>query len=77
MESWNEEWKNAKTSLENNIKTWKELKPLFQIDIDHDYINDIEENFTKLKGYIDTKEKADSLATILLIRDTWKNIGSL
>ena len=73
----NEEWEKAKTSLENNTKTWKELKPLFQIDIDHDYVNNIEEYFTKLKGYIDTKEKADSLTIILLIQDIWENIGSL
>ena len=73
----NEEWEKAKTSLEKSIKTWKELKPLLQIDIDHDYVNDIEENFIKLNGYIDTKEKPDSLATILLIQDIWENIGSL
>lgn len=73
----NEDWKKAKTSLEDSKKTWKKLKPLLQIDIDHDYVNSIEEDFVKLDGYIDTKEKGNSLATILLVEDTWDNIGSL
>lgn len=73
----NEEWGKAKTSLEDSIKIWKELKPLLQIDIDHDYVNNIEDDFIKLNGYIDTREKPDSLATILIIQDTWENIGSL
>ncbi len=73
----NEDWNNAKTSLEDSKKAWKKLKPMLQVDIDHDYVNSIENDFTKLSGYIDTSEKSDSLATILLIQDTWDNIGSL
>jgi hypothetical protein len=72
-----EEWEKAKSSLDECIKAWKKVKPLLQIDIDHDYVNSMEEDFIKLDGYIDCKEKADSLATILLVEDTWKNIGSL
>ena len=73
----NEDWGNAKSSLEYSEKTWKQIKPILQVDIDHDYVNDIEKDFIKLEGYIDTKEKPDSLTSILLIQDTWKNIGSL
>ena len=73
----NQEWKNAKASLEDSIKVWKKLKPILQVDIDHDYIDRIEDDFIKLSGYIDTNDKSDSLATILLIQDTWDNIGSL
>lgn len=46
------------------------------VDIDHDYVNSIEDDFIKLEGYIDTNEKVDLLASILLVQDTWKNIGS-
>lgn len=73
----NEEWDKARDSLENSEKAWKKVKPLFQIDIDHDYVNSLEENLIKLEGYIETKEKGESLATILLVQDTWENIGSL
>ena len=73
----NEEWNKAKSSLDDSKKTWKKLKPLLQIDIDHDYVNSIEEDFVKLDGFIDTKAKAYSLSTILLVEDTWNNIGSL
>jgi uncharacterized protein YxeA len=72
-----EDWENAKVNLDNSKKAWKKAKPLLQIDIDHDYVNDIEENFIKLDAYIETEEKANSLATILLVEDTWKNISSL
>lgn len=73
----NENWDNAKDSLESSIKIWSKLKPIFQIDIDHDYANDIDSNFIKLEGYIDVMEKPDSLTAILLIQNTWKRIGEL
>lgn len=72
-----ENWTDAKSSISEAEKVWKKVKPILQIDIDHDYINNIEEDFIKLNAYIDTKEKPNSLATIMLIKDTWENIGSL
>jgi hypothetical protein len=72
-----EDWEKAKASLEASKKTWRKLKPFLQVDIDHDYVNNMEEDFVKLDGYIATKEKADSLVTILLLQDTWDHIGSL
>lgn len=72
-----EDWKNALNSLGNANKAWKQLKPILQLDIDHDYVNVIESNFILLKGYIETQEKPDSLAIILLIQDAWENIGSM
>lgn len=72
-----EEWNKAKSSLEDSRKIWGKLKPLLQIDIDHDYVNSIEEDFVQLDGFIDTEAKAFSLSTILLVEDTWENIGSL
>ncbi len=71
----NTEWANAKTGVENSVRVWKKIKPWLQLDIDHDYIEDIENNFSKLEAYIDTESKSDSLSTILLIMTTWKNIG--
>ncbi len=72
-----EEWEKAASSLEESRKNWKKLKPLFQVDIDHDYVNSIEDDFVKLEGYIGAKEKGNSLATILLVKEVWDNIGSL
>lgn len=71
----NEDWENAKSSLIVSNKTWKKIKPWLQIDIDHDYVNDIENNMIRLKAYVNTEEKPDSLAAILLIKETWQNIG--
>lgn len=72
----NEDWNQAKTSLEYAKKAWKKLKPLLQVDIDHDYVKDIEENFVKLDAYLDVKDKSNSLASILVLQSTWKNVGS-
>lgn len=73
----NENWAQAKISLADTQRTWKKLKPILQIDIDHDFIKDIEDSFTKLDGFLDTNDKSNSLVSILLIKDTWKKIGSL
>ena len=68
----NERWEDAKKDIEASRKTWKKLKIIMQIDIDHDYVNNIEMNFVKLDGYIDTKDKSNSLVSVLLVKDTWK-----
>lgn len=73
----NDEWEEARMSLDKSKVAWKNLKPLIQIDIDHDYVNEIEDNLVMLAGYIDTSDKPDSLAALLLIMDTWENIDSL
>ena len=59
------DWNNAITSLKRVEESWHSIKPILQIDIDHDYINDIENNITKLKGVLQSQEKPDSLSTIL------------
>lgn len=70
-------WDEAGISLGKAMKAWKQVKPYLQIDIDHDYVNDIETDFIRLRGHIETEAKPDSLALILVIQDNWKNIGSM
>lgn len=72
-----EEWQKAMSAVENAQSAWKKIKPVLQLDVDHDYINVIESNFVLLSAYIECKEKPDSLAAILLIQEGWKNIGSM
>lgn len=72
-----EDWSSAALNLKTSEKTWKKLKPILQIDIDHDYVNDIENNFVMLYSYIESRDKADSLATIRLIQENWKSIGEM
>ncbi|CUH97472.1 hypothetical protein P22_3603 [Propionispora sp. 2/2-37] len=73
----NEDWQQAKTNLEDSKESWKKLKPFIQVDIDHDYVKDIEDGFTKLDGYLATQDQSNSLVSILLIESTWENIDSL
>jgi hypothetical protein len=72
-----ENWEQADEKLEMAKKAWKKLKPWLQIDIDHDYIHELEGNLAKLKAYIDTEEQADALANLLLIQETWEDIEEL
>lgn len=73
----NESWVQAKAELKQVNEAWKKIKPWIQIDIDHDYVHELEENLAKLEGYIGTEEKAESLATMLLVYETWEDIESL
>ena len=73
----NENWEQAGPSLEAAKKSWKKLKPWLQVDIDHDYVHEIEENLAKLEAYIDVEEQEDALANLLLIKETWEDIESL
>jgi len=72
-----ENWQEAANSLEKAVQAWFKTKPFLQIDIDHDYVNAIETDFIRLESAINTKEKTQSLTSVRLIRDNWKNIGSM
>lgn len=73
----NEDWTGAAANLKKANKAWRQVKPFLQIDIDHDYVNDIEADFIRLRGNLETREKVNSLGFILLIQKNWKNIGSM
>lgn len=72
-----DEWNQAAISLRKAMKAWEQVKPYLQIDIDHDYVNDIEADFIRLGGNIETGEKPNSLALIQLLQDNWRKIGSM
>lgn len=71
-----DEWKSAWVSYRFTYKQWRKIKPFLQIDIDHDYVNAVQERFALLKGYILTREKSEALASIFIIEETWENIGA-
>ena len=73
----NESWEQADKNLEGVKNAWKSLKPWLQVDIDHDYVHEIEESLAKMKAYIDTEVQPDALANLLLIQETWEDIESL
>lgn len=72
-----EEWNKAGKSLELSQQAWKRIKPIIQVDIDHDYVNNIESNFVTLEAFIENREKSLSLAAIRLIQKYWASIGEM
>ena len=73
----NNNWNDAEVKLKASMNSWTKIKPLLQIDIDHDYVNDIEKYFIRLTAYIKTQSKPDSLACVMLIKGLWEDIGKL
>jgi hypothetical protein len=71
------QWRKAATSLRKANRAWFRVRPWLQVDIDHDYINTIEANFIRLQSYIATSQRSDSLTTIRLLQNDWKNIGEM
>lgn len=72
-----EEWQEALQSLRTSQKAWKKVKPFMQVDVDHDYINDIEDNFVSLEAFIASQDMALSLQAILLLQKNWESIGEM
>jgi len=73
----NGNWRSSAAAQNTAEKTWEGIKPLLQLDIDHDYVNDIEGSFRKLKAYIKARDKSNALAEIMLIQDLWSKIGEM
>lgn len=72
-----EDWSAAAASLGRTRRAWRQVKPLVQVDIDHDYINQIQDQLAVLQASVETREKSDALAGILLIKEIWDDLGSL
>lgn len=70
-------WEEAGISLAKAMKAWERVKPYLQVDIDHDYVKEIETGFIRLGAYIETEAKPNSLTQILVLQDNWRNIGSM
>ncbi len=72
-----EDWQQSLESLTTVEKAWKRIKPVLQIDIDHDYINEMEDRISVLKAYIEVQDKSNALATIFSMRNIWESIGQM
>lgn len=70
-------WNKAAVGLKDTEKSWKELKPILQIDIDHDYVNEIEDYFVIIEAAIENEDKIGSLTGIRLIQKKWDSIGEM
>lgn len=70
-----DDWDQAMSEREESLRIWHRIKPLMQIDADHDYVNLIEDYFVMLQAYLETQDKAEALSMILLIRSTWENMS--
>ncbi|MGE5527988.1 MAG: DUF4363 family protein [Patescibacteria group bacterium] len=71
------DWAAAEASLDKTRRAWIKIKPLVQVDIDHDYVNQIQDELAVLQGNVEGRSKPDALAGILLIEEIWDDLGSM
>lgn len=61
-------WETANEQLEYFNQLWEKTKNLWQIFIDHEEIDNIDVTLARVKQLVSTKEKADSLSEISVLK---------
>ncbi|MEG6567415.1 DUF4363 family protein [Thermoanaerobacterium saccharolyticum] len=72
----NEKWMNAKTNADDLEKTWGKVSNKWAILIEHREIDDIDMSLSKLKSFIDTKDKDLSLSELKTLKELYSHIPS-
>ncbi|AFK85054.1 MULTISPECIES: DUF4363 family protein [Thermoanaerobacterium] len=71
-----EKWMNAKANADDLEKTWGKISSKWAILIEHREIDDIDMSLSKLKSFIDTKDKDLSLSELKTLKELYGHIPS-
>lgn len=71
-----EKWMNAKANADDLEKTWGKISSKWAILIEHREIDDIDMSLSKLKSFIDTKDKDLSLSELKTLKELYSHIPS-
>lgn len=71
-----EKWMNAKANADDLEKTWGKVSSKWAILIEHREIDDIDMSLSKLKSFIDTKDKDLSLSELKTLKELYSHIPS-
>ncbi|AST56885.1 DUF4363 family protein [Thermoanaerobacterium thermosaccharolyticum] len=72
----NDNWKSAETCVNDLEKTWGKVNSKWAILIEHREIDDIDMSLSKLKSFIDSKNKDLSLAELKTLKELYSHIPS-
>ncbi|MEG6570163.1 DUF4363 family protein [Thermoanaerobacterium thermosaccharolyticum] len=72
----NDNWKSAETCVNDLEKTWGKVNSKWAILIEHREIDDIDMSLSKLKSFIDSKNKDLSLAELKTLKELYNHIPS-
>ncbi|WP_231969069.1 DUF4363 family protein [Thermoanaerobacterium sp. RBIITD] len=72
----NNNWNSAKKHINDLEKIWHETNSKWAILIEHREIDDIDMSLSKLKSFIDTKNKDLSLAELQTLKELYSHIPS-
>lgn len=72
----NGNWKSAETYVNDLEKTWGKVSSKWAILIEHREIDDIDMSLSKLKSFIDSKNKDLSLAELKTLKELYNHIPS-
>ncbi|HHX22696.1 MAG: DUF4363 family protein [Tepidanaerobacteraceae bacterium] len=70
-----EEWEKAMNKFEKLEELWRAKISLIQFSVERDQINGIDISFARLKGYLESKNKAGSLAELYEAKRHWEDLG--
>ncbi|WP_168190171.1 DUF4363 family protein [Caloramator sp. E03] len=59
-----DQWNKAKSSIESASKEWNKIEEIWALITNHHEIDNITVSLKTAKEFIDTKEKADALASL-------------
>ncbi|ADL69695.1 conserved hypothetical protein [Thermoanaerobacterium thermosaccharolyticum DSM 571] len=71
-----EKWSSAKSYVNDLEKTWGKVNSKWAILIEHREIDDIDMSLSKLKSFIDSKNKDLSLAELKTLKELYSHIPS-
>ncbi|MBZ4655398.1 MAG: hypothetical protein JG781_2757 [Peptococcaceae bacterium] len=69
-----EEWEKAKESFAQTEKTWLKINKYWPMLINHQEMDRIEESISKLKGYLENKDKTEAQAELHVLIHYIKHI---
>lgn len=71
-----EKWMIAKTNADDLEKTWGKVSNKWAILVEHREIDDIDMSLSKLKSFIETKDKDLSLSELKTLKELYSHIPS-
>ncbi|HEY8463658.1 MAG TPA: DUF4363 family protein [Bacillota bacterium] len=69
-------WPEAASYLNKLESAWRKIVPRIQFSEERDEINNFQHSLARLKGYLEAREKAQALAELKEIVETWADLGN-
>lgn len=69
-----EDWQEAKTTLQDCLNSWQDLQPRWNALINHKEVDDIQMTLVRAQQYVANEEKASALAELAAAKELIKHV---